>query len=190
MRKKIFLTALLSLSLIGALNFQAYADDGLVDFDADGLEELFLVHTDPQEQKSCHPVVEVYAAGERALENGEPIQNFYGKFRDISMEATCTFGLVQQDGKIYLPTMSLESGITNLYGFTSAGSGTYDSIQEFSGNEFYNQKISGVYEEYFSIPYYVAARPEEGYEERKNDMEQTLTSAMSEILDTLGVEND
>lgn len=157
----------------------------LKDFNQDGIDELVLLYT--QEGSGIYPEIEVYT-----VEDGEVVKLFSRKSREEFHEAAMSIILYQNAGNLYIPVYdSLDNNpvYVHLYGFDE--NGKFGEVYQYENNAFYmNQLPDGMeFTECEETRFYTNTQfaYDEGFENVKEEMKESLRTGMEQMLNELGI---
>ena len=157
----------------------------LKDFNQDGIDELVLLYT--QEGSGIYPEIEVYT-----VEDGEVVKLFSRKSREEFHEAAMSIILYQNAGNLYIPVYdSLDNNpvYVHLYGFDE--NGKFGEVYQYENNAFYmNQLPDGMeFTECEETRFYTNTQfaYDEGFENVKEEMKESLQTDMEYMLHELGI---
>ena len=179
-----------SISFGGGDSYECYAAGvfkiDLLDFNQDGTDELVVLYT--PEGDGIFPFADVWT-----VKNGEAVQLFSKKSKDESHESKGTFSLYENAGFFYIPvydSLDCNPVCVHLYGFDEQGE--FGEIYQYENNAFYmNQLPDGMkFTEYEGTLFYTntqLAYYDNGFENAKEEMMESLQTDMKYMLNVLGV---
>lgn len=157
----------------------------LKDFNQDGIDELVLLYT--QEGSGIYPEIEIYT-----VEDGEVVKLFSQKSREEFHEAAMSICLYQNAGNLYIPVYdSLDNNpvYVHLYGFDE--NGKFGEVYQYENNAFYMNQLPDEMEftKYEETRFYTNTQfaYDDGYENVKEEMKESLRTDMEYMLNELGV---
>ena len=157
----------------------------LLDMNQDGTDELVVLHT--VDGEDIFPFVEVWT-----VQNGEAMQLFSEKPRNMSQEAEIALSLYENAGFYYIPVYdSLDNDpmYVHLYGFDQ--NGAFGEIYQYENNAFYMDQLpDGMhFTACEQTLFYISNRMDSdaAFENAKAEMMESLQTDMESMLNMLGL---